>query len=577
MKRDRKSVHVVTTKRAHKGKVYRTHLLMRSYREDGKVKKETVANITSLGDDIVELVRQALRGVKHAPVQSLFEIVSSRPHGNVEAVLCAMRRLGFARLLNARKCPERSLIMALVAQRILAPRTKLATTREWHSTTLAEQLGVADANEDDLYAAMDWLLQRKDRIEGKLARRHLSDDSLVMFDLTSSYFEGSACPLAARGYSRDRKQGKLQVNYGLLTDERGCPVAVSVFSGNTGDPKTLMPQVEKLRGRFGLHRFVMVGDRGMITGKQIKEMRGLGGIDWITALRSQSIRKLLEGGHIQLELFDERNLFELEHADFPGERLIACRNPGLAKRRKHKRTDLLEATGLALGKIARSVQCGRLKGKPGKTIGVAVGKVVNKYKVAKHIVLDIGDGHFGWSIDEASVTAEAALDGLYVIRTSVAQERLSAGGTVRSYKRLSRVERAFRTLKTVDIHVRPIHHRTADRVRAHIFLCALAYYVRWHMEQAWRELLFTDEQPPVGDPVAPAQRSAAAMVKVRTHKRADGGVVHNFRTLMQKLATVVRNRSRLASLDGGDATVDVLTRPDGDQRRALELVGEIQV
>jgi transposase len=489
-----------------------------------------------------------------------------------------MQRLGFETLIASRPARERALVVAMVAARILEPDSKLATTRWWHTTTLPASLGVSDADEDALYAAMDWLLERQDRIERKLAARHLREGGLVLYDLTSSYFEGTACPLAAFGHDRDGKHGKRQVNYGLLTDARGCPVAVSVFKGNTGDPKTLLPEVARVRAAFGLAHLVLVGDRGMIAQIQITALKTLPGVDWITALKTGAIRALVAGGHLQLGLFDERNLCELTHPDFPGERLVACRNPELAKRRAGKRHALLEATTQEIEKVRGMVARGKLKGRD--AIGVRVGKVVNKYKVAKHFRLDIREDGFAFHIDEQQVAAEAALDGLYVIRTSVLEERLDAADTVRSYKLLSQVERAFRSLKTIDLKVRPIHHRLEARVRAHIFLCMLAYYVEWHMREVWRPLLFSDEDQTAKttrDPVAPAKRSEAALRKVHAKRLDDGTVVHSFRTLLKELSAIVRNVCRRRGAGPEEPTFNMVTTPNAKQQRAYELLETITV
>jgi transposase len=402
----------------------------------------------------------------------------------------------------------------MIAARVIAPHTKLATTRWWHTTTLAQEFGVAEADEDDLYAAMDWLLARQPAIEQKLATRHLGQGSLVLYDLSSSYFEGTTCPLAKRGYNRDGKKGKLQVNYGLLTDRRGCPVAVSVHAGNISDPTTLMPQVRKLQQDFGLQTLVLVGDRGMISQKAIDELREHDQVAWITALKSRQIRALVEGGQLQLGLFDHKNLCELSHPDFPAERLIACRNPELTKLRSHRRQSLLEATEKALAKVQTMVERGRLAGRA--AIGLRAGKVVNKYKVAKHFALDIEDHRFGFQRRQDRIAAEAALDGVYIVRTSLASPQMTAADCVRNYKSLAQVERAFRALKTIDLKLRPIHHRRADRVRSHIFLCMLAYYVEWYMREAWRPLLFADQDQlakTTRGPVAPATRSRAAQAK----------------------------------------------------------------
>lgn len=575
MSKQQRGIHVVTTERKYKDKVYRAHLLRRSYREGGKVKKETVANITCLGDEIVEVIRGMLRGTNYVAPDTLFERVDSKPHGHVQAVMTAMERLGVARLVAARPSRERALVLAMIAQRILAPQSKLAMSRQFASSTLADELGVGEVDEGELYAAMDWLIGRQEAIEKQLAKRHLREGGIALYDLTSSYFEGSKCALAARGHNRDGKHGKLQVNYGLLTDDRGCPVSISVFPGNTNDSKTLMPQVERLRGTFGLKHFVIVGDRGMITGKHIEKLREHDGVDWVTALRSSAIRGLVEGEHIQLDLFDEKNVFEFEHDDYPGERLVACRNPELAKKRVHVRDGLIAATSSALDKLVASTQNGKLAKASKDAIGVAVGRVIDKHKVAKHFIVEIDDGQFSYRVDDGKVRAEAALDGIYVIRTSVQAEVLNTDDTVRTYKRLSQVERAFRSLKTVDLHVRPIRHHVENRVRAHILLCMLSYYVQWHMEQAWKELLFRDENRPIGDPVAPATRSDAAKKKASSKLREDGGGVHSLRTLLTSLAAIVRNKCKRRGAGDDEALVELITTPTADQRRAQELLQKI--
>jgi len=569
------AVHVVTTKREYKGKVYVAHLLRRSYREDGKVKNETVGNLSHLPEHVVEIVRRALKGETFRSLPEVFQITSPLPHGHIQAVRMAMHRLGFEELLGSRPSRERDLVVGMVAARIVAPRTKLATTRWWQLNTLAEDLGIQDAAEGELYAAMDWLLSRQERIERKLVRRHLREDSLVLYDLSSSYFEGDKCPLARFGHDRDGKKGKLQVNYGLVTDQRGCPVAISVYEGNTSDSLTLLPQVRKLREGYGLGHFVTVGDRGMISAKATQDLKAEG-LDWITALKSSQIRELVESGHLQLGLFDERNLFEVFHPDYPGERLVACRNPELAKLRAKKRESLLGATCGEFGKVKRMVERGKLR-TPAE-IGIRAGKVVDKFKVAKHFALEIDNGHFDFRVLKERVEAEARLDGIYVIRTSVPEKRMSLDDTVRSYKLLSTVERAFRSLKTVDLKVRPIHHRLAGRVRGHIFLCMLAYYVEWHMREAWRALLFADEDQQAKktrDPVAPAERSEAAELKAATHQLADGSPAHSFQTLLDLLGTITRNTCR--TRDEGDEapSFKVVSEPNTAQRRALSLLEAI--
>jgi hypothetical protein len=435
------------------------YLLRESFRDGARVRKRTLANLSSLSDEQILAIRAVLRGEALQRPEELFEVIASRAHGHVQAVLVAMQHLGVGALLAARPCRERDLVCAMIVARVLAAHTKLATTRWWHTTTLAEELDVLEADEDDLYEAMDWLLERQGAIEKKLAARHLRAGGLVLYDLSSSYFEGSSCPLGRIGHNRDGKKNKLQVNYGLLTEVRGCPVAVSVFEGNTTDSQTLLPQAKRLRSEFGIDTMVIVGDRGMISQKSIKELRATQTLEWITALKSAQIRALLEDGTVQLGLFDERNLLELTHPQFPGERLIVCRNRELAEFRAHKRQALLQATVKELEKVRSMVARKRLRG--ADQIGVRVGRVINKYKVAKHFELDIEEERCNFRIREDQVAAEALLDGLYVLRTPVAADKLDAAQVVRSYKSLVQVERAFRSLKTVDLKVRPIHDRLA--------------------------------------------------------------------------------------------------------------------
>jgi transposase len=554
-----------------------TVLLRESYREGSKVRKRTLANLSDLSAAQIEAMRAVLAGQTMQPSAQSLEIIASRPHGNVDAVARAMQRLDFASLLGAKPSRQRALVLAMVAARIVAPHTKLATTRWWHTTTLAEDFGVADADEDDLYAAMDWLLARQDAIQKKLAARHLSLGGLVLYDLSSSYFEGSTCPLARLGHNRDGKRGLLQVNYGLLTDARGCPVAVSVHEGNVADSATFLPEVQRLRERFGIEQLVMVGDRGLIGSQAIDELRDIDGVGWITALKSASIRALVEQQHLQLGLFDERNLVELSAPEYPGERLVACRNPQLAKLRALKREQLLQATEKNLQAIQDRVDAGRLKG--ADRIGLAAGRVVNQYKVAKHFELAIGEASFTFARKVDAIAAEAALDGIYIIRTSIDATRMEAADCVRNYKRLANVERAFRSLKTVDLKVRPIHHRTADRVRAHILLCMLAYYVEWHMREAWRELMFADTDQTAKatrDPVAPAERSNKALDKVASHRLDDGTPAHSFSTLMAELATIVRNTCRTPSAAPEAPMFELVTTPSAKQRHALALIQQIQ-
>ena len=572
------AAHVVTTRRKYKGKIYETHLLRRSYRDGDKVKNETLGNLSHLPMPVIELIRRSLRGETFVPVTDAFEITRSRPHGHVQAVITAMQRLGFASLVFSKASRHRDLVLAMVAARILAPATKLATTRWWHTSTLAEEFGVSDADEDDLYAAMDWLVERQNTIQKKLAARHLSEGAPVLYDLSSSYFEGTTCPLARRGYSRDHRRDKPQVNYGLLTDAQGCPVAISVHQGNTSDSLTFLPTVEQLRKDFGIERMIMIGDRGMISNKAIKAMRKSDGIDWITALKSVSIRSLINQEHLQLDLFDASNLLEFSSPDYPDERLVACRNPQRARLRAHKREELLCATERNLEKIRSQVQAGKLRGKD--KIGVKVGKAINQYKIAKHIDLDIGERTFSFARNAQSIANEAALDGLYIIRTSVSATQMDSAGCVRHYKLLANVERAFRSFKGIDLKVRPIHHRLENRVRAHLFLCMLAYYVEWHLREAWRELMFadTDQQAKATrDPVAPAKRSTATLRKVSTRTLDDETPAHSFATLLAELSTIVRNTCRFPNNGDLTSTFNILTTQNAKQRHAFELLQSIDV
>ena len=570
-------MHIAVISSTQGGKTYYSKLLRRSYRKDGKVQKKTLANLSHLDDGAIELLRGHLKGRTFVDAGNAFEILETRSHGAVRAVTEAFDRLDIARLIGARPSRERDLVCAMIAARILRPHTKLATTRWWQTSTLAQTFGVGDAGVDELYGAMDWLLKRQNRIQGKLARRLFTEGGLVLFDLTSSYVEGRHCPLARRGYSRDGKKGKLQVNFGLLCDVRGRPAAVSVHRGDIGDTATLAGEVERLQKRFGLARVVLVGDRGMIVQARIDALRKLDGVDWITALKSAAIRKLMRRG--ALDRLDEVDLFELFHPDFPGERLVACRNTRLAALRARTRQSLLEATEGALDGVRRSVESGRLKG--AAQIGLRVGREIDRYKVRKHFDIEIAETSFRFARREEAIAAEAALDGIYVIRTSLPAQDMTAPDCVRSYKTLTRVERAFRTIKTVNLHVRPIHHRTPDRVRAHIFLCMLAWYVEWHMREAWRPLLFADcdleEDARTRDPVAPAQRSRGALHKVRTGRIDDGTPAHCFRTLIETLETITRNRCRVRAAHDREQrdTFEVTTQPNVKQQEALDLLGRI--
>ena len=557
-----------------------TYLLRKSMRDGKRVRKVTLANLTALPDEQIETIRRALKGEKLVPADGAFECVRSQPHGHVEAVRTAMARLGFEALIAGKRSRMRDLVVAMISMRIVAPEaSKLGMVPALADTTLADDLGIADADEDELYEAMDWLLARQDKIERKLAKRHLKEGGLVLFDLTSSYFEGETCPLARRGYSRDHKSGTLQVNYGLLTDERGCPVSVSAFAGNVADPKTLLPQVERTRKSFGIDKLVMVGDRGMISNVQIEAMQSMPGVDWITALKSGAIGKLIDDQTLQPDLFDERNLMSMTHPDYPGERLVACRNPSLAKKRAKKREDLIAATATKLGAVKAMVDAGRLRGEA--KIGVRIGKVIGRYKMEKHFDWTIKDTSFEFAVAKARVAEEAALDGIYVIRTSVAGDAMTSEQAVLSYKRLADVERAFRTMKGMDQHVRPIRHRLEGRVRAHLLLCMLAYYVQWHMIEAWSELTYKDEKPAgperERDPVSPAKRSKAALAKAHTRTLADGTRTLSFGQLLTHLGTIVRNTLRPAGSRPGEATFTLSTTPTPKQRRALDLVAAITV
>jgi len=689
-------------------------LLRESYREEGKVKTRTLSNLSHLPSRAIGLIARSLKGEKFISVIDGFEKVRSWHHGHVDAVLRAMKRLDFDRLICSRRCKERDLALAMVVGRILEPdneqNSKLANTRWWEITTLPAMLDVQGVDELDLYASMDWLLDRQEAIEKKLAGRHLTAGGLVLWDLTSSYFEGLTCPLASLGHNRDGKKGKLQVNYGIITDNRGCPVAVEVFEGNTLDHETVKSQTKKIRDQFGIKTMVLVGDRGMITQKLIdNELRPLEGVDWITALKSGAIYKLVKDGEMQLGLFDEINLAQITSAQYPKERLVVCRNPHLTQQRALKRQALLAATKEKLDEARTIVEGGKLRGRdkigrqlasiakkykmgddfrftvrddgfdlniqdPQKTglgllelackdieriglcikkkkgnrheaneainkilakynlvqhisvimgqdglevriedkaaaataalqhvcqlidalralveygkyggkadIGVRIGKVINKYNVAKHFILDIRDDGFDYRIDQNKVDAESALDGIYVIRTSLPDDKMSAEDTVRSYKSLSQVERAFRSIKTVDLKVRPIRHHLERRVRAHILLCMLAYYVEWHMREAWRPLLFCDEdqqKKKIRDPIAPAKRSIEAEKKVSSKRLEDGSQVNSFQTLLKSLSQIVRNECRVRSIDGDAPTFEIVTTPSSKQQQAYDLLNTITV
>lgn len=559
-------------------------LLRESFREGGKVRKRTLANLSKLPSAAVEGLRALLRG--GSVVEDLsqsFEVIRSRPYGNVAAVLGTLRQLELDREISPERCPERDLVVAMIVARILEPSSKLATARglgeEAPLSALVEELDLSQVDEVKLYAAMDWLFVRQAAIEQRLARRHLEDGCLVLYDVTSTYFEGRTCPLAQIGYSRDGKKGTLQIVFGLLCNREGCPVAVEVFAGNTADPRTLSPQVAKVRERFGLHRVVFVGDRGMLTSARLHEdFEGVAGLGWISALRTTEIQKLVAGPGFQFSLFDERDFGEVQSPEFPGERLIACRNPLLQEERARKREELLAATERELDLIVQATQRPkkRLQGKD--RIGLRVGKVRDRFKVGKHFLFTITETTFAYRRNQQGIDAEAALDGIYVIRTNVPASELSAENVVRSYKGLSSVERAFRSYKTVDLHVRPIFHQLPERVRAHVFLCMLAYYVEWHMRKKLAPLLFDDEDPQAGQRlrssiVAPAKRSPSALKKARTRRTEDNLPVHSFATLLKDLSTLTKNRvqPKIAI----SAPFDSLTRPTPVQQKALALLGVV--
>jgi hypothetical protein len=564
------SVHVVTTRRHYKDKVYETTLLRRSYRQGGKVKTQTVGNLSHLPAEAIAAIRQVLKGEQLVVADTKAELGRSLPHGHVALVWQVARQLGLPGLLGP-PGQQRDLALALVIARVLRPASKLATTRWWADTTLAHDLGVQDATTDEVYGAMDWLGQRQERIERTLARRHLAPGGLALFDLSSSYVEGHHCQLAARGYSRDQKVGKDQIEYGLLTDPAGRPVAVEVLAGNTADPTAFTSMVERIRGRFKLKRLVLVGDRGMITAARVEALRELAGMGWITCLRADKIRQLATDGPLQLGLFDQMNLAEIRHPDFPGERLVCCRNPALATERARKRGELLAATEAELDKLTRLVKAGKLKG--AAKIGVRVGKVAGKFKVAKHFDLQITDTTFSYARRADQIAAEAALDGIYVVRTSVAADYLDTPGVVEAYKRLAKVERDFRSLKTIDLELRPIHHRLDGRVRAHVLVCMLACYLVWHLRRTLAPLCFTDQTPPTrSDPVAPAQRSADAAAKASRRQLDDATPTHSFRSLLDHLGTLTRNQVHFAS-QPRPVTTELLATPTPTQHRAFELVG----
>src|SRR6516164_9847886 len=579
------AMHVARNKRAYVAKsgerrVYESVLVRRTYRDGGKGRHETLANLSALPAEAVAAIEATLKGERLVPAGQAVAITGSLPHGHVAAVAAMAGKLGLPGLLGP-ACRQRDLALGLVISRVVAPASKLATATWWQDTTLGADLGIAAASTDELYAAMDWLAHRQDALEAKLAARHLGPEAnparMALFDLSSSWLEGRCCPLAARGYSRDGKKGKLQIEYGLLTDPAGRPVAVRVLPGNTGDPAAFTAIVDVVRDKFGLAEMVMVGDRGMITSARIAALNqqddGTARPDpygWITALRAPAIRKLMaEDGPLQLSLFDEQDLAEITSPDFPGERLIACRNPALAAERARKRGDLLAATEKLLAPILARVQAGRLSG--AGAIGVEVGKVISKYKTGKHFSIEITDTSLSVERNQAQINDEAALDGFYVLRTPLPASQLDAPGVVTAYKNLKHVERDFRSIKADDLGLRPIWHRLEDRVKAHVLICMLGCYLTWHLRRAWAPLTFTDETPPApADPVLPATRSAAAQAKASHQHDETGRPYRSFRGLLAHLATLTRNQVRFA---GTRAVVPMLAEPTSTQREAFDLIG----
>jgi transposase len=550
-------------------------LLREGWREGGKAYKRTLANLSSWPAHKIATLKKLLRNETLVSPEQVFEISQTLPHGHVEVVLGTIRKLGLDKIVASKRSRERDLVIAMIAGQLLNPSSKLSATRLWQTTTLGEELSVQDADENELYAAMDWLSERQEHIEKKLASRHLKDGGIVLYDVTNSSYEGKTCPLAKYGHSKDGK-GLPVIAYGVITDEEGRPIAVSVYPGNTGDSSTVYEQTKKLQERFGLNGMVLVGDRGTLTQAQLDKMKDGGGIGWITALRSESVRRLVKEGSLQRSLFDEKNLAEIISDEYPGERLVACFNPMLADERRSKREALLAATEKELNKLSNQVL--RQKKKPMKAseIGLKAGKVQGRYKVGKHFRLTIEDGLFQWERNTDAIQQEAQLDGIYVIRTSESKDRQTAEETVRRYKSLSQVEQTFRAMKGIDILVRPIRHRTQERVPAHIFLCMLAYYVQWHMRRALAPILFEDQELPIvrkrRDPVLPAEASMVAKAKKASHRTPDGFVVHSFSTLLSELSCRARITCRMIS-DAAGPTFRQITKPTSVQAKALELLG----
>jgi transposase len=594
MTKNQLAVHVVTTKRIVGDKVYRCHLLCHGYREGGKVKRKTLANLSSLPDDAIEVLRQTLRRkVVLAPTPEAAAQIAGgglpleedpaargvKIHGKVMVVLEVMRRLGLGEIISRRACPERNLVLAMVVNRIISPKSKLATASWWKTTSLADELGLGDADENDLYDAMDWLLPRQGAIETKLAARHLEEGGSAMYDLSSTYLEGDSCELAAYGYSRDKKRGKVQINFGLLADRDGRPISIEVYPGNKTDSTTFIPKVEQIKDQFNINKIVVVGDRGMMGTKNIEILKGKIDIDWITALRSVSIKSLIDKNKAPITLFDESNILEI-HApdDYPNERLIFCRNPALARRRQESRRQLLEKTDEVLEKIKKRVEAGRLKTE-GK-ISMAIERVIDKYKMKKHYILDVKNDKFEFSQNIDSIKSESQMDGIYVIRTSLHKETMAPVAVVREYKKLTKVERAFRSIKTEDLRLRPIYHYNQNLIKAHIFICMLAYYVLWHLKEAWRPLTFADEEldlKETNDPVAPSKQSKEAIDKIKTKLSKDGFVLTSFKDLFDIFNTIIKVIVELKFPNIPLIEHKVQSQMDAHQAKAFELLDAIKV
>lgn len=573
-------VHVVKHTKQYKGKIYETFLLRRSIREGKTVRKQTLANLSHLPAELIDIIRRSLAGETFVSTSELLRTERSLPHGHVAAVLGSVRRLMIDKILGARPSRQKDVVMAMIVARILFPASKLATSRgigsETSCTSLGAVLGLEGIHVDELYTAMDWLGARQEKVEAALAQRHLSDGSLVLYDVTSTYFEGRRCPLAKLGHNRDGKKGKLQIVIGLLCTAEGCPVSVQVFDGNMGDPKTLAPQIRKLREQFGLKRIILVGDRGMLTEARLREdIRPEDGVEWITALRGPAIRGLVTTGAFQPSLFDQTDMAEITSPEYPGERLIVCKNPFLAAERSRKRDELLAATEKELSRIVEATGRAARPLRGTDKIALRVGKVLNRFKVAKYFTTQITDHAFSFVRNEERIAEDAAIDGFYVIRTCLSEETLTSRETVRMYKGLSAVEQAFRSLKSVDLEIRPIRHRLPKRVKAHVLLCMLAYYVEWHMRKALAPMLFDDEhkdetKAQAPSVVAPARRSEHAKAKIQKGRSDDGLPLHSFQTLLEDLATVCRNTVRLMS---SEATFTDYTFPTPVQEKAFRLLG----